>query len=69
MSDERAANLSVTHYHAETVGTYTIQVIGPQALFISPELLRETEENLTDLLPEGYSVRIMEWDAKEDDSE
>jgi len=53
--------------------TYTLELLGPHY----PELawwahvppsqwaasLRETEENLTDLLPSGYSVKIKEWDA------
>ena len=56
--------------------TYTLQLIGPSpqragwqgplqstATGIGPRLLRETEENLTDLLPAGYSVKIEEWDA------
>jgi hypothetical protein len=30
------------------------------------EFLREVEENLSDLLPEGYEVCIREWDAKEE---
>lgn len=58
----------------DTVWTYTLEVIGPthpteyplgRGLAnweprIDPELLREAEENLTDLLPEGYSVKIKE---------
>lgn len=61
---------------SETLATYTLQLIGPKdeippdwrgnivrvRSVLNPALLRETEENLTDLLPEGYSVRIKEWD-------
>ena len=49
--------------------TYTLQLLGPSSQWaIWPYLIRadflvETEENLTDLLPEGYSVKIEEWDA------
>lgn len=60
------------------LATYTLQLFGPKptalwrgpiattAVGIGPTLLRETEENLTDLLPEGYSVRIKEWDDEHD---
>lgn len=55
------------------LATYTLQVFGPEderhATFgtgLSDALLRETEENLTDLLPEGYSVTIKEWDDEHD---
>ena len=47
---------------------YTIQIVfsdGPyQELATSAveQMMRETEENLTDLLPQGYSVRIRRWD-------
>jgi hypothetical protein len=50
------------------LATYTLQLIGPAipSIVASPQnfahMLRETEENLTDLLPEGFSVRIKEWD-------
>jgi hypothetical protein len=50
--------------------TYTLQLLGPmppkafQLLNLQhwafPSMMRETEENLTDLLPEGYSVKIVE---------
>jgi len=53
--------------------TYTLQLLGPSpqragwqgslqstATGIGPRLLREAEENLSDLLPDGYSVRIKE---------
>lgn len=58
----------------EVLVTYTLQLIGPQVYSFRDaaalkmrmdELARETEENLTDLLPPGYSVKIREWD-KED---
>jgi hypothetical protein len=48
--------------------TYTLQFVGPshhrshpgeQSLTLDQKLLRETEENLTDLLPAGYSVKIV----------
>ena len=32
-----------------------------------PEMLKEVEENLTDLLPEGYSAQIREWDQEDDE--
>lgn len=57
------------------LATYTLQLIGPPGGLGMPVSLseafrfgahlRETEENLTDLLPEGYSVRIREWDEEE----
>lgn len=63
-SDEPAAIPTFT-----TLTTYTLQVIGPRnADGTQPQFefdrafLRETEENLTDLLPDGYSVVIKEWD-------
>lgn len=30
-----------------------------------PAMLQEIEENLTGMLPEGYWVRIREWDSEE----
>ena len=58
---------------AEVLQTYTLQLLGPSpqragwqgslqstATGIGPRLLREAEENLSDLLPDGYSVRIKE---------
>lgn len=45
--------------------TYELRVFGPRnddgtlpEFEFHQEFLRETEENLSDLLPEGYSVRI-----------
>ena len=60
--------LGTENSEPEVLQTYTMQVVGPyfarQAIWrIPPSVLRETEENLTDLLPEGYSVKIKEWDA------
>jgi len=49
--------------------TYVLQLLGPRNHTLESEahianaFLTETEENLTDLLPEGYSVKIEEWDA------
>src|SRR3989304_3497087 len=49
---------------AEVLQTYTLQLLGPATnravwpYLIGPRFLRETEENLTDLLPAGYSVKI-----------
>jgi len=54
--------------------THTLQLIGPPWTVVKPVdpwgwlrpgLLAETEENLTDLLPAGYSVRIQPWDEEE----
>lgn len=51
-----------------TLKTYTLELIGPVLHHVETldnpwgRWLRETEENLTDLLPPGYSVRIKEWD-------
>jgi hypothetical protein len=54
--------------------TYTLQLIGPADDFersrkrreewerIWATYFRETKENLTDLLPPSYSVRIRKWD-------
>ena len=57
---------------AVVLQTYTLQLIGPippkafQLLNLQhwafPSMMRETEENLSDLLPEGYSVTIRRWD-------
>jgi len=51
--------------------TYTLELLGPLNHALESEarianaFLHEIEENLTDLLPEGYSVRIREWDEEE----
>jgi hypothetical protein len=58
------------------VDTYTLQIVfgdgpynelDPLAL---ERMIAETEENLTDLLPEGYRAVIQRWDnpGGEDDS-
>lgn len=59
------------------LNTYVLQLIGEPGPYstpggitatvcgIVPSLLREVEENLSDLLPSGYSVRIKEWDSDE----
>ena len=62
----------VTDQSEEILATYNLCVIGPRD---DPEwyftfrahherYMRETEENLTDLLPEGYRVVIKEWDSE-----
>lgn len=60
----------------DVLSTYNLQLLGPGPIAghergrtgeferyegIRPSLLREVEENLTKLLPDGYSVRISEW--------
>ena len=53
----------------KVLATYTLQLIGNPPWTWTPNEttgfyqthLRETEENLSDLLPEGYEVRIKEW--------
>jgi len=64
---------------SKTLATYVLQVLGPEPregdVQMSYDLarepfswwLRETEENLTDLLPEGFSVVIREWNEEVDD--
>lgn len=51
-----------------TLTTYTLQVLGPAnadgghpRVTLRNEYLRETEENMTDLLPPGFRVSIREW--------
>lgn len=57
-----------------TIAAYTVQLIKDGATGLEPlderdkrvladmpAYLEELEENLTDLLPEGYSVTIKEW--------
>jgi len=58
------------------VDLYTIQIVDsnlPGAPLVDPErlaaLMAETEENLTDLLPAGYRVRIRRWDHPEPEGE
>lgn len=47
--------------------TYILTVHGPddadQSIRIFPPTLREAEENLTDLLPQGYWVEIQSFEA------
>ena len=50
---------------AEVLQTYVLQLLGPAPYLIGPGFLRETEENLSDLLPAGYSVKIRPWDEGE----
>lgn len=52
-----------------TLATYNLQVIGPEGWpgFEDPvgvlgRALSEAEENISDVLPEGYYVKIAEWD-------
>lgn len=55
-----------------TLQTFVIEIRGPMPelphqLFalrarLFPGLIDETEENLSDLLPPGFSARIREWD-------
>lgn len=52
----------------DVVKTFALQIMAPLRTLVElpdfPALMRETEENLTDLLPDGYSVRIKEWDSE-----
>lgn len=55
------------------LATYTLQLFGPDRILLTAAdwpawrgWLLEAEQNLTDLLPEGYSVRIKEWDDEHD---
>lgn len=59
---------------SETLATYTLELVGPRTTpwgyppdkwQIEPDIITETEENLTDLMPEGFSVRIKEWKTPE----
>ena len=58
----------VTDASEEILATYTLCLVGPMEPYV-PALVRavvragvvETEENLTDLLPDGYRVVIREW--------
>lgn len=47
--------------------TYILTVHGPddadESIRIFPPTLRETEENMTDLLPRGYWVEIQSFEA------
>ncbi len=49
----------------EVVDLFTIQVLYDgvsEADCQTDSLMAETEENLTDLLPDGYRARIRRWD-------
>lgn len=64
----------VTDVGEEILGTYTLCMLGPTPFTPTPELLAamlrmgeailEAEENLTDLLPDGYRVVIKEWSSE-----
>lgn len=55
------------------LATYVLQLIGPRLdIPVVPEgfgralvggLVAEAEENLSDVLPDGYYVKIREWDV------
>lgn len=55
--------------------TYVINLVGPDEVLddmqgswsLSVELRRELEENVSDLLPEGWTVQIFEWDEDDGD--
>lgn len=55
-----------------TLATYTLRVMGPEGWPDFPDAARglggalsEAEENLNDLLPEGYYIKIEEWDESD----
>lgn len=51
--------------------TYVLLLMGPrsvQSASINQETLREVEENLTDLLPPKFRVRIHPWDEREEET-
>jgi hypothetical protein len=58
------------------VDLYTVQIIDEGSVVFPPTLansdriaalMEEMEENLTDLLPAGYSARIRRWDHPDPD--
>ena len=58
------------------VDLYTVQIIdtgGPyasdQGLAVPAEIIAELEENLTDLLPDGYHAKIRRWNDPDPDDE
>ena len=56
------------------VDLYTIQIVRDDSATTEPPrsfeaYMVEVEENLTDLLPKGYSARIREWDNPGEDTE
>ena len=71
----------VTDASEEILATYNLVLIGPGPIVgyerdkegeferyesLAPSVLRETEQNITDLLPAGYRVVIREWDDTEE---
>lgn len=55
------------------LATYNLQVIGPEGwpgfedpIGVLGRALSEAEENISDVLPEGYYVKIREWDDERD---
>ena len=65
----KAAKENPAVSEAEVLQTYVLQLLGPKDTpyprGLSLAVIMETEENLTDLLPEGYSVLIRAWDEEE----
>ena len=67
------SNHIVTDEREEILATYNLCVIGtrrpvlyiPGAMVQFDQLLRETEENLNDLMPDGLRVVIREWSSDE----
>lgn len=58
----------------ETIATYSVQVLGPnppdgyglsqedkRVLANLPAMCEAVEEDLTDMLPEGYTAKLTEW--------
>ena len=61
----------VTDEREEILATYNLCLIGPSSTLLFNtgflnEVLNETEENLTDLLPDGYRVVIREWSSSDE---
>ena len=62
----------VTDEREEILATYNLCLLGPSEPYV-PALVAaivragvvETEENLTDLLPDGYRVVVKEWCSDE----
>lgn len=66
-----------------TIATYLIQVMSPVGESVSdldieqrekrvladlPSIAEEVEENVTDMLPEGFEARVTSWDEERDDA-
>ena len=70
MSADTEAHI-VTDEREEILATYNLCIVGPTGAWESdiPERLfdwlRETEENLNDLMPDGLRVVIREWSSDE----